>query len=92
MIIQAYKIIGGKEAPQLSIFFVLAPNKAIRTHIYIVSLFKKPKETLEQKFFSARCAFIVDFWNGFDVPMTLSQHSVDASEFRLKCTRFQLNF
>jgi len=24
--------------------------------------------------------------------MTLSQHSVNASEIRLKCTRFQLNF
>jgi len=56
-LIQAFKIIGGKEAPQLARFFVLAPNKAIPTHIYIVSLFKKTKETLEQKVFSARCTF-----------------------------------
>ena len=42
-------------------FFELAPNKATRGHRY--KLFKKPKGTLGQKFFSAR---VVDLWNSLD--------------------------
>jgi len=34
IIIQGFKIIGGKEAPQLARLFVLTPNKATRGHRY----------------------------------------------------------
>ena len=51
-LIEAYKIITGKEAVQKEKFFELAPNKATRGHRY--KLFKKPKGTLGQKCFSAR--------------------------------------
>jgi len=60
-LIEAYKIITGKEALQWERFFEFAPNKATRGHRY--KLFKKPKGTLGQKFFSAR---VVDLWNGLD--------------------------
>jgi hypothetical protein len=43
-LIEAYKIITGKEAVQKEKFFELAPNKATRGHRY--KLFKKPKGTL----------------------------------------------
>ena len=48
----------------LAKFFVLAPNQCNSgTHVYIIGLYKKPKGTLGQKFFNARC---VGFWNGLD--------------------------
>ena len=60
-LIEAYKIITGKESIQLESFFDLAPSKVTRGHRY--KLFKKRKETLGQKFFSAR---VVDLWNALD--------------------------
>lgn len=58
-LIEAYKIITGKEALPWERFFALAPNKATRGHRY--KLFKKPRGTLGQRFFSAR---VVEVWNG----------------------------
>lgn len=46
---EGHKIITEKEALQWQRFFELAPNKGTQGHSY--SLFKKPKGTLEQKFF-----------------------------------------
>ena len=62
-LIEAYKIITGKESIQWDRFFELhvAPSKLTRGHIY--KLFKKRKETLGQKFFSGR---VVDLWNELD--------------------------
>src|SRR6218665_2458910 len=60
-LIEAYKIITGKESIQLERFFELAPSKGTRRHRY--KLFKKRKGTLGQKFFSAR---VVDLWNELD--------------------------
>src|SRR6218665_411275 len=51
-LIEAYKIITGKESIQWKRFFELAPSKVTRGHRY--TLFKKRKGTLGQKFFSAR--------------------------------------
>src|SRR6218665_3586516 len=60
-LIEAYKIIIGKESIQWERFFELAPSKGTRGHRY--KLFKKRKGTLGQKFFSAR---VVDLWNELD--------------------------
>src|SRR6218665_652709 len=60
-LIEAYKIITGKESIQWERFFELAPSKVTRGHRY--KLFKKRKGTLGQKFFSAR---VVDLWNALD--------------------------
>jgi len=57
-LIEAYKILTGKEAKQWERFFELAPSKVTRGHRY--KLFKKRKGTLGQNFFSAR---VVDLWN-----------------------------
>ena len=57
-LVEAYKIIIGKEEVQKEKLFELAPNKATRGHRY--RLLQKPKGTLGQKFFSAR---VVDWWN-----------------------------
>src|SRR6218665_3067333 len=51
-LIEAYKIITGKESIQLERFFELAPSNGTRGHRY--KLFKKRKGTIGQKFFSAR--------------------------------------
>jgi len=74
--------------------FVLAPKQCnSETHVglYIINLFKKPKGTLGQKFFSARC---VDFFNSLDVSVDIIT-AFSASEIRLYSvgyTRFQPNF
>src|SRR6218665_487166 len=60
-LIEAYKIITGKESIQWESFFELTPSKVTRGHRY--KLFKKRKGTLGQKFFSAR---VVDIWNELD--------------------------
>jgi ribonucleases P/MRP protein subunit RPP40 len=60
-LIEAYKIITGKEGIPWERFFELAPNKATRGHRY--KLFKKPRGTIGQRFFSAR---VVEMWNGLD--------------------------
>ena len=60
-LIEAYKIITGKESIQWERFFELAPSKVSRGCRY--KLFKKWKGTLGQKFFSAR---VVDLWNALD--------------------------
>ena len=60
-LIEAYKIITGKESIQWERFFELAPSKVTRGHRY--KLFKKRKGTLGQTFFSAR---VVDLWNELD--------------------------
>src|SRR6218665_2443544 len=58
-LIEAYKIITGKESIQWERFFELAPSMQGNSgHRY--KLFKKRKETLGQKFFSAR---VVDLWD-----------------------------
>ena len=54
--IDPYKIITGKESIQWKRFFELAPSKVTRGHRY--KLFKKRKETLGPKVFSAR---VLDF-------------------------------
>src|SRR6218665_334478 len=48
-LIEAYKIITGKESIQWERFFELAPSKGTRGHRY--KLFKKRKGTIGQKFF-----------------------------------------
>jgi ribonucleases P/MRP protein subunit RPP40 len=79
-LIEAYKIITEKEALQWERFFELAPNKATRGHMY--KLFKKPKGTLGQKFFSAR---VVDLWNGLD-DSTVSVDTITSFKRKLgKC-------
>src|SRR6218665_2253487 len=60
-LIEAYKIMTGKEAKQWERFFELAPSKVTWRHRH--TLFKKRKKTLGQKFFSARVA---DLWNELD--------------------------
>ena len=77
---EVYKIITGKEALQWERFFELAPNKATRGHRY--KLYKKPKGTLGQRFFSAR---VVDLWNGLD-DSTVSVDTVTA--FKKKLGKF----
>src|SRR6218665_2496160 len=51
-LIEAYKIITGKESIHLERFFELSPSKVTWGHKY--KLFKKRTGTLGQKFFSAR--------------------------------------
>ena len=60
-LIEAYKIITGKELIHWERFFEIEPSKVTRGHRY--KLFKKTKGTLGQTFFSAR---VVDLWNEFD--------------------------
>ena len=60
-LIEACKIITGKESIQWEGFFELAPSKETRGHRY--KLFKKRKGTLGQKFFSARA---LDLWKELD--------------------------
>ena len=78
-LIEAYKIITGKESIQWERFFELAPNKVTRGHRY--TLFKKRKGTLAQNFFSAR---VVDLhvWNELD-DSTFSVDSVTAFKRKL---------
>jgi len=76
-LIEAYKIITAKEALEWETFFELSPNKASRGHRY--KLFKKPKGTLGQKFFSAR---VVDLWNGVD-DSTVSVDTITAFKSKL---------
>jgi hypothetical protein len=76
-LIEAYKIITGKEALKWERFFELAPNKTTRGHRY--KLFKKPKGRLGQKFFSAR---VVDLWNGLD-DSTVSVDTITAFKRKL---------
>ena len=71
-LIEAYKIITGKESIQWDRFFELAPSKVTRGHRY--KLFKKRKGTLGPKFFSAR---VVDLWNALD-DSTVSVDNVTA--------------
>src|SRR6218665_3629804 len=64
----------------LAKFFVLAPNQCNSgTHVYIIGLYKKPKGTLGQKFFNARC---VDFFNSLDISVDIIT-AFSASEIRL---------
>src|SRR6218665_2299146 len=76
-LIEAYKIITGKESIQWERFFELAPSKGTRGHRY--KLFKKRKGTLGQKFFSAR---VVDLWNELD-DSTVSVDNVTAFKRKL---------
>jgi len=69
-LIEAYKIISGKEAIQWDRLFELAPSKATRGHRY--TLFKIRKGTLGQKFFTAR---VIDLSNELD-DSTISVDSV----------------
>src|SRR6218665_1314791 len=75
-LIEAYKIITGKESIQWERFFEIAASKGTLGHRY--TLFKKRKGTLGQKFFSAR---VVDLWNELD-DSTVSGDNVTA--FRRK--------
>src|SRR6218665_3837801 len=76
-LIEAYKIIIGKESIQSERFFELAPSKVTRGHRYKV--FKKRKGTLGQKFFSAR---VVDLGNALD-DSTVSVDNVTAFKRKL---------
>ena len=76
-LIEAYKIISGKESIQWERFFELAPSKVTRGHRY--KLFKKRKGTLGQKFFSAG---VVDLWNALD-DSTVSVDNVTAFKRKL---------
>src|SRR6218665_693724 len=76
-LIEAYKIITGKETIQRERLFELAPSRGIRVHIY--KLFKKRKGTLGQKFFSAS---VVDLWNELD-DSTVSVDNVTAFKRKL---------
>src|SRR6218665_141154 len=76
-LIEAYKIITGKESIQSEIFFGLAPSKVTRGHRY--KLFKKRKGTLGQKVSSAR---VVDLWNALD-DSTVSVDNVKAFKRKL---------
>src|SRR6218665_3398749 len=76
-LIEAYKIIAGREAIQWERFFELAPSKVTRVHRY--KSFKKRKGTLWQKFFSAR---VVDLWNALD-DTTVSVDNVAAFKRKL---------
>src|SRR6218665_678166 len=76
-LIEAYKIITGKESMQSESFFELAPSKVTRGHRY--KLFKKRKGTLGQKFVSAR---VVDLWNALD-DSTVSVDNVTAFKRKL---------
>src|SRR6218665_3301523 len=76
-LIEAYKIITGKEVIQWERFFELAPCKVTRGHRY--KLFKKRKGTLGQNIFSAR---VVDFWNELD-DSTVSVDNVTAFKRKL---------
>src|SRR6218665_1715647 len=75
-LIEAYKIITGKESIQWR-FFELAPSKVTRGHRY--KLFKKRKGTLGQKCFGARVA---DLWNELD-DSTVSVDNVTAFKRKL---------
>src|SRR6218665_985704 len=59
-LIEAFKIITGKESIQWERFFELALSKVTRGHRY---KFKKRKGGLGEKFFSAR---VVNLWNELD--------------------------
>jgi len=76
-LIEAYKIVTGKESTHWERFFELAPSKVTRGHRY--KLFKKRKGTLGQKFFSPR---VVDLWNELDAS-TVSVDSVTALKRKL---------
>src|SRR6218665_343649 len=78
-LIEAYKIITGKESIglQWERFFELAPSKGTRGHR--CKLFKKRKGTIGQKFFSAR---VVDLWNELD-DSTVSVDNVTAFKRKL---------
>src|SRR6218665_1639799 len=76
-LIEACKIITGKELIQWERFFELAPSKVTRGHRY--KLFKKRKGTLGQKFFSAR---VVDLWNELE-DSTVSVDNVTAFKRKL---------
>src|SRR6218665_985195 len=76
-LIEAYKIITGKESIQWERFFELAASKGTRGHIY--KLFKKRKGTIGQKFFSAR---VVDLRNELD-DSTVSVDNVTAFKRKL---------
>jgi len=61
-------------------FFVLAPKQCnTMTHVYIIGFFEKPKVTLGQTFFSARC---IHFFNSLDVSLDVIA-AFSASEIRL---------
>ena len=76
-LIEAYKIITGKEAIPWERFFELAPNKTTRGHRY--KLFKKNRGAIGQRFFSAR---VVELWNGLD-DCTVSVDTVTAFKVKL---------
>src|SRR6218665_546945 len=79
-VIEAYKIITGKESIQWERFFELESSKGTRGHRY--KLFKKRKGTLGQNFFSAR---VVDLWNELDdspVSTGIFPHSLPEWAFR----------
>src|SRR6218665_900382 len=76
-LIEAYKIITGKESIQWERFFELALSKGTRGLRY--KLFKKRKGTIGQKFFSAR---VVDLWNELD-DSTVSVDNVTAFKRKL---------
>src|SRR6218665_773802 len=78
-LIEAYKIITGKESMQWERFFELAPSKLTRGPGHRYKLFKKRKGTLGQTFFSAR---VVDLWNALD-DSTVSVDNVTAFKRKL---------
>ena len=81
-LIEAYKIITGKESIQWERFFELAPSKVTQGHRY--KLFKRRKGTLGQKLFSAR---VVDLWNALD-NSTVSVDNVTAFKIKLGKLRY----
>jgi len=60
-LIEAYKIITGKEALQCERFFELAPNKVTRGHRY--KLFKKPKGNIRAEILQCKSYRFVE-WLG----------------------------
>jgi len=60
-LIEAFKIVTGKETLWWERLFKLAPNNSTRGHG--CQLFKKPNGTLGQKFFSARVMDMSTVWD-----------------------------
>ena len=77
-LIEAYKIITGKESIQWERFFKLAASKVTRG--IDTNYLRKRKGTFVQKFFSAR---VVDLWNELD-DSTVSVDNVTAFKRKLE--------
>jgi hypothetical protein len=69
-LIEAYKIIIGKDAQELESFFDIRSKQSnYGTPVYI-RLLKQPIGTLDQKFFNARVVYL---WNGLNDSRLTSQ-------------------